>query len=207
MISTFMEVAFDKNLKALIIDGFEHTEQELVEAWENIQMEYTDCANLAKPEINSLTQQFYLLDARLKTIPMLIDIERQSIKHFNNPFLPAFPYFQKFSYRLHWSKESGDLKEFEKQLQRIEAKEKRYKVEFDIVNEKLTKMLDENAPALNGQKNLTESRRSFIRMLNSMRSYCGDIPKTATTMEELGLMIKDYNDYLINKRNENARKR
>lgn len=200
-IAMFMEVAFDHNLKAL----GEGADEDLLVAWENIQGEYADLAGINTSQLTPLLQQYYMLDTRIKAISLLINIQEQCIKYFGMPSVKAFPYFQRFSYRLTWNPDTDTKEGFLAKLERIKTQEKRFEVQREEVSMKMDQLaekeLQDSGPISNDVGN---SRRSFIMMLNALKKYGYDLPKEVTTMEELGLMVKAYNDHLIHLQKENA---
>jgi hypothetical protein len=80
--------------------------------------------------------------------------------------------------------------EFEQQLVLIEAKEKRNVAELDVLMKELNE-IQRGEPAVKEDSN---SRKDFIRMLNNLGRAKFIIDKDKTDMEELSLMIKQYNE-------------
>ena len=186
-INQFMKCKFDNNFSVLTLSG-NPSEKELINAFENIQNEYIDLCGIHVPEIE-LLKSIKALECRIQSMHLYLKVSKDACDQLVEPFIfevlnDAIPCINNNGYRLTWT----NKEDFKKQLNKIELKEKRYIAEHDRKNKEL-ELYRENHPN-NIESN---SRTEFIRLLNELQKIGYKIDREKTFMEELGIMVNDYN--------------
>lgn len=196
-IKQFIRATFEGKLKVLIVDGnpseeeYKILEPKLKNAFEYIYAQYVDISGLYRSQEFEILAYIDSLDKRIWTMKRFVELQRTFMSHFDMPFLPGFAIAEKYGHRLVWNPEYPDL--FKKQLDAIPTKESRYSIK---VNEKVKELVELRKKSITKEHSILESRKEFISMLNRLQQHKFVINKSETTVEELGLMIKDYRDQI-----------
>lgn len=187
-IRAYMAAGFDDNLKVLIISG-EPSDQELLEAFEAIHEEYMELSGSGSSGDYILIKQVKYLRARLESIYNFIKIHRTCIAEIGEPFHPAIADLKKLGHKLNWDPEKPDVAKFLKDLDAIKRKERR--TESELMNKlRALEVLQEREK---GQHRSQQQQRiAFVAMVNNLGKAGYRIDKDKTSMEELGLMTRDY---------------
>jgi len=186
-IRKFMSAWFDEKYKVLIIEG-EHDEALLKQAFELIHAEYTDLAELfLSAEFEKMTYIYYL-NNRISTIKYTIGLQKDFIRDFGLPYIPALPFFKKFGHSIYWDTTTSNVPAFLKILDQIEVKEKKYEAQLKAKEKELG---DLQARKTSKEFTPLQTRHAFIKTLNGLQKAGYRIDKESTTVEEFGLMIKE----------------
>ena len=169
-IATFMDAAFNSNFSIISKEEYIH-----------INMQYMDASGLFLTREYELQISIQSMRNKINCVMLGVNLQREFIKEFGMPYLPALGEFNKYGYRLAWN---SDLKEFETQLQRIEANIQSY-ITLANRKEKDLKTTIENAEIID----IKQSRAQFNKMLISLQKMNYHIDKSKTTMEDLATMI------------------
>jgi len=189
-VKQFMDCLFAQRYKVLILEG-EPSEEELRNAHELIYAQYVDLSGLFVTREFELSAYIQSLENRLNTVIRFIELQRAYIAEFGRPFTPAFHIVKKYGHSLYWNHDSPDLPLFLAKMDKMPAKEARYKVELDA---KKKELFDMQRKKVKGEYNPLESRGQFVTMLNRLQQAKFVIEKPNTSVEELAYMIKDLRD-------------
>jgi len=200
-VRTYMAAGFEGNLKVLIVSG-EASDQELAEAFESIHEEYITLAGMEQSGDYILIKQIEYLQTRLKSIGNFIKINRVCMAEVGEPFYPALTDLKKLGHKIKWDQENPDPVKFLNDLKGIERKERR--TESELLNK--LRALEAFRQKSTGQaKSLKQQRIAFVSLLNRLGKEGFSIDKDKTSMEELGLMYKDFTaemEAITNKRSK-----
>lgn len=190
VVNKFMDCAFKGKHRCLLLSG-DAADEQLQMAFEIIYAEYVDLAGLYITREFELSAYIGSLDTRLTVIKRFIDLQRTFLREFDAPFLPGFALVKKYGHRLYWDFNHPDKDGFLKKLQQIEAVEARYQAEL---NRKINELVELRKKKVNKEFSLLENRKQFVMSMNRLQQQKFVIDKDKTTMEELGLMVKDVKD-------------
>jgi len=165
-----MDAAFNSNFTVISKEEYIH-----------INMQYMDASGLFLTREYELQISIQSMRNKINCVMLGVNLQREFIKEFGLPYLPALSEFNKYGYRLTWD---SDLKDFETQLQRIEANIQSY-ITLANRKEKDLKTTIENAEIID----IKQSRAQFNKMLISLQKMNYHIDKSKTTMEDLATMI------------------
>lgn len=173
-IRQFMQAWFNQDTSVMSIEEFD-----------NVYTEYIDVAGLFQSEEFDKVVYIHFLNGRINTVNIFIRLQREFIKEFNIPYIEGFELLKDKGYILKWN---NSIDDFENQLLRIEAQEKRYISELEncikeLIDFRKTKGKSEEEP-------LKKKREGFIRTLNTLGKVGYRIDKDKDTVEDLALMIK-----------------
>jgi len=183
-----MKCWFDNDLSVLVIDG-DFTDEEKRKAFELIHIEYIDLAGLYKNKEFEMLGYMNHLEAKFNVISMSIELQRKFLVEFDIPFLAGFRTFKDHGHSLYWDISNPDKISFLGMLNRIEARNKNTKVQL---LEKKNELLLLQKNKVENKHTTIQSRQEFIRTLNALGKYGFQINKNETTVEELALMINDW---------------
>lgn len=175
-IRLFMECLYDKDTTGLNGGDFEA-----------IFTEYIDLSGIGETREFDLLTQMHNIQTRMIFISNMLHIQRRFFLEFSIPFVDAFKDLYKFGHYLKWDPENPV--DFLKQLERVEIIEKKSQAELDKV-EKDLKTLKKDGVKSSSEMN---GRIEFVRQLNALNKEGYKIDRDKTDMEELALMIRDYN--------------
>ena len=192
-VSQLMKCWFDNKLSVLVIDG-DFTEDEMKQAFEAIHTEYIDLAGLYKSKEFELLSQVNHIETRVNRLTMSIDLQRRFLKEFDIPFVTGLATFKEYGHNIYWDSASQDKTAFLSALNKIEQKTKLHKMQLIEKRDELL-MLQKNKIEKN--HTVIQSRREFIRTLNAINKFGFDVKKNETTVEELALMINDWQKEII----------
>lgn len=190
VIDRFMKCAFQGKYRCLVISG-EATKDQLQNAFEIIYAEYVDLSGLYVTREFEISAYIDSLDKRISTVKRFVSLQRTFLSEFGVPFLPGFALVKKYGHRLYWDFNQPDVEGFLKKLVQIEASESRYQAEL---NRKVNELIELRRKKVNKTFTLLESRKQFIMSMNRLQQNKYVIDKEKTTMEDLGLMVKDHRD-------------
>lgn len=154
--------------------------------WEIVFTEYIDLSGIGETTQFELLTNIHNVQLRIAKITGLIELEKKFFMAFDEPFIPAFDDFRKLGHRLSW--DVGNPEQFIQQLERVESNEKQYRAELDEYMQELKELQTQ------GVKVDSNSRQSFVKTLNRLGKHGYKIDKDTTDMEELSLMIKEYQE-------------
>lgn len=183
-----MEAWFDKNYKHMSKKVFSE-----------VYSEYMDTSGLFLSEDFEKQSFIHHLVSRINYVKIFIRLQREFISSFQMPFIRDFELIKnKYGYVLKWDKENPDVIEFEEQLKKIESREIKHhsflEEKIKELNELRRKNQEGESDEEKDEEILKKSRRSFIRMLNSLGKIGFNIDKKKTSVEELSLMIKQQTE-------------
>jgi hypothetical protein len=189
-VKQFIQCAFEGKTKVLLLSG-EASDLQLHQAFELIYAEYTDLSGLYQNREFEMSAYIDSLDKRVHTIERFLELQRLFVLEFGMPCVAYFPIVKKYGHNLHWNFDNPQIDLFERKLAQIEAKEKKYRT---ILHTKIGELLELKKKQAKKEFTLLESRKEFIASLNRLQQAKFVIDKNSTTVEELGLMIRDYRD-------------
>lgn len=169
-----------------------------IENWELVFTEYVDLSGIGETAQYELLTNIHNTQLRISKVAGLIELEKDFFTAFNEPFMQAFDDFKKLGHRLVW--DAGNPKQFIDQLQAVETREKKYKAELDMHMKELESLKTD------GVKVDTNSRASFVKTLNRLGKHGYKIDKDKTDMEELSLMIREYDEEIEQRVIDNEKK-
>lgn len=189
-IKQFKACAFDGKYKVLLIDG-DATDDELRQAFEYIYNQYVDFSGLYATREFELSAYIESLVVRIGTVREFVRLQKLFISEFGVPFVGYFDVIKKYGHAMHWNHDYPDMDLFMIKLAKVESREAKFKSElkakekelFDLQRKKATK-----------EFTLLESRKQFTLTLVRLRQAKYEISETLTSMEELGIIIKDQKD-------------
>jgi hypothetical protein len=171
-IAMFMDAAFNDARDVL-------SDEDLA----NINNQYLDESGLYLNTDFELVASINFLQNRINCINLGLQIHRQCLKLCGVPVVDRLDYFTKWGHYLTWR---DDIANFEKQLNNIETKEKRFISQINAKKKQL-----EDFRKIQPKQDTKQSRINFLRMLVSLQKLNYKIDKHSTTMEDLAIMIKD----------------
>ncbi len=189
-VKTFINCMFEKKYDDLVLDG-EFTADEKQQAWQSIYTEFIDICGMVESMEFDLLKSIFYLDCRVKKINLLLYIQRLSIEKIGEPCTGAFENIKMYGHRLFWDKNQPDILAFNKKLNEIEGKEKKYQIELEA---KTKEFFDLKKKQANGEVPMQQKRRDFIRSINNLQKFGFVIDQEKTSIEAFGIMVADYND-------------
>ncbi|MES2004342.1 MAG: hypothetical protein V4450_07460 [Bacteroidota bacterium] len=189
-VRVFMRCAFGNDLKGLIISG-KPSPEDLAKAWKAIYTEYVDLSGMVQTMEFDLMKSIFYLDCRVKRIQLLLMIQRESIDKLGMPCIGAFPMLKSFGHRLSWDASHPDAEGFKRKLLDIESREKKYDIEL---GGKMKELFELKRKRANNELPEMQKRKEFIRTLNNLEKSGYRIDRDKSTVEDMAIMIHDYND-------------
>lgn len=189
-IKQFMAAAFENKLRVLIIDG-DATDEELKEAFEYIYAQYVDISGLYISKEFDLSAYIHSLSNRINTICEFVRLQRKFIEEFSVPFVAAFGIVKKYGHSLYWDNDYPDIELFLIRLGKVESKEAKY---ISQLKAKENELFELKRKRITKEFTLLESRKQFLITLARLQQAKFVIDKKETSMEEVGLMIKDQKE-------------
>jgi hypothetical protein len=162
-----------------------------VDNWDDIYVKYIDESGICKNGLLEIDVAIHNLTARLTHITGWLEFQAKVFNQTGKPYEPLFADIHKYGHR-------PTVENFEEQLNRIEAKEKK--------NVSQLKRMNKEKEALQkvAEPGTVNARNSFLTMLNVISKEQGyKIDKDTTDMEELCVMIKDHNEQARRMEQEN----
>jgi hypothetical protein len=159
-LSIFIDCLVDDNTKSLVISG-EHSEDELAEAWDNIQDQYADAmANTDRRTFLKLLKEINIIAMTLnqaKTlIEVLYDYYHEELALDLNKVLSSQYKFDPY-----------DRPAYEKQLKVCEVRMKGLEMQLEIKTEALESLQND----IMKKGNTKPSRQYFSKMLNLLEEH------------------------------------
>lgn len=189
-VKQFEDCSFKNNLRVLLIEG-DATDEELRAAFEHIYEQYVDFSGLYETREFEMSAYINSLTVRVNTVHEFARLQREFISQFDIPFVPGFYLVKKYGHTLSWNHDSPDIAGFLERLQRVEAKEVRYKAEL---KRKETELFEFQKKKITKEFTLLESRRQFLTQILRLQQAKYVINKKETSVEELSYMIRDQKD-------------
>lgn len=168
------------------------------ENWELVFTEHIDLSGIGETTQYELLSNIHNTQLRVSKAAGLIELQKTFFVAFDQPFMPAFDDFKKLGHRLVWDPENPT--QFIDQLEAVENREKRFKAELDSYIKELEQLKTE------GVKVDSNSRVAFVKRLNRLGKHGYKIDKDKTDMEELSLMIKEYDEEMQQRILDNEKK-
>jgi len=189
-VKQFMDCAFKERYKVLVLEG-EPAMEDLRKAHELIHAQWVDLSGLFETREFELSAYIRSLEGRINTIEKFVELQKAFLAEFGLPFLPGLSIVKRYGHSFYWDKESPDEQAFLARMEKMITKEKRYEVELKAKQKELFDMQRKKAK---GEYDPLQSRKDFVVMLNRLQQAKFVIDKNVTTIEELGLMVKDLRD-------------
>lgn len=189
-VKQYIRAKFEGKLRVLLIDG-EATDEELARAFDTIETQYVDISKLFETREFEMSAYIDSVGKRVGTVQRFIELQTRFSDEFDMPFLPQLNMLKKYGHTLVWNPEEPDIDYFKKRLSTIENKERKYK---SVLSQKVNELVEFKKKIIAKDYSLLENRQQFISMLNRLQQAKFVIDKNETSMEEIGLMIRDYRD-------------
>ncbi len=183
-----MKCWFENKLSVLVIDG-EFTDDEMRQAFESIHTEYIDLAGLYKSKQFELLTQINHIETKVNRVTLSIDLQRRFLEVFDVPCIAAITFFKEYGYNIYWDSTHPDKLAFLSALNKIEQRIKLQKLQL---KEKKDELINLEKNKIEKNNTVIQSRQEFIKTLNALNKYGFDVKKNETTVEELALMINDW---------------
>lgn len=166
--------------------------------------EYMDASGLFLSDDFEKQGLIYNINQRINYIKLFIRLQRDFIAIFGFPFERDFKNLKhKYGYVLKWK---NNLLDFENQLRRVEDRELKQSSFLEGKIKELNDMRkNKGVVKEEDEDTLNESRRSFIRMYNSLGKVGFKVDVDSTTVEELALMIKQQLEDAEDSRRQHGR--
>lgn len=166
-----------------------HGEREGIDNWEELFTLYVDISGMGETRQLGILTTLHKLKTRLSFIDGFIDYQKRFFEITKEPAQDKIPDLHKYGHRLVWKQDADN---WEQQLNRVLTREKTNVVEMNILQKEFDEL---NTTGV--VKEDDRARNDFIRLMNAVSKENGyRVDKMNTTMEEYGLMIKDYNDHI-----------
>lgn len=188
-VAQFMSCKFDGKYETLVVTG-EPTLQQLADAWENIHTEFIDLSGTEIEEL-SIMKQIKALECDIQSMNIFLFVQEEYIRLFKTPHFDNLKTLAECGHKLQWNPEAPDPEGFLKQLQKVRVKESKKTALLDLRNKELADF----RKTQESKKTINNSRSEFIRLMNDLGKEGYQIDKSKTTVEELAIMIKDFNEY------------
>jgi len=168
-IRTFMRCLFNKDFTG-------------VDNWEELYTMYIDQSGICNNGQLEIEVAIHNLEARLHHISGWLELQWKILKITGQPYEPLFADVHRYGHK-------PTVDDFENQLIRIEAKEKKNISQINRLRK------DRESIKQVAQPDTVNARNSFLTMLNVLSKNQGyRIDKETTDMEELCVMIRDHNE-------------
>ena len=187
-ISQLMKCWFESKYNVLVISG-DYTQEEMMQAFYRIHTEYVDLAGLYKNKEFELLGYINHLETRINIIAMSINLQRNFLDEFDIPLVEGFKTFKTYNHNLYWDFNNPDKLGFLSMLKKIETRTLTYKGQLI---EKKKELFDLQKNKVEKKHTTIQSRQEFIRTLNALGKFGFRIDKNETTVEELALMVLDW---------------
>lgn len=159
------------------------------ENWDALYTEYIDLSGAADTKECTLLRNIHNIKCRLWMISSLIAHQISWHSQFSVPFPHAFKDFKGYGHRLVWN---DDWPDFEKQLQRVETKEKKKVAELDILQKEYEKL---KAHGLKAKDVKANDKKDFIKLIHAIEENRGfALSRTETMIDEFAIMVKTQKD-------------
>jgi uncharacterized protein YihD (DUF1040 family) len=183
----FMQAWFEEKYSVLIIEG-EVEEEILKTAFEKIHLQYVDLSGLGQTHELQMRISIHYLTTRITVIKTMLFLHREFIKNFDVPFLPGLIDFKKYGHSVYWD---NDKEAFLIKLNQIEIKESKFQAQLDA---KMKELIDYHNKIKNKQHAPVQSRKEFIRNMNTLNRSGYSIDKDQTMVDEYSLMLNDLGE-------------
>lgn len=205
-LTLFITCLFDGNISVLDshppVPKPAEYEKDLADAWETIYEEYVGISGAAKTKEFELIKALTNIQSRLSSIPAIVEVQRLFVLHFGVPHFPGLVQLKKFGYNIFWNTAAPDPELFEKKMSEVIAKEKRFVSERDA---RIKDLADLYRDGVKSKSDSKKERTEFMRLINHVGKFGFTVNKAVTTVEEFAIMVKDYNDYIIEQAKANAK--
>lgn len=190
LLKIFEKCLFDDKYDDLVIEG-DFTDEEKKQAFSSIYTEFIDTSGLIESADFELLKTIFYLDCRVKKINLLLYIQHESIEKIGMPCIKAFENINIYGHKLYWDKENPDIEAFQRRLQDIESKERKYRVELEGKTKEFFALKERQVKA---GIQVYQKRKDFVRTKNNLQKHGYVIDRDKTMVDEFALMLCDYND-------------
>ncbi len=166
--------------------------------FDKIYTEYIDISGIGESKEFSLMSNIHNLNARILFIDAMIEVQKRFFMNFDIPFIDGLKDFRRYGHRITWDSANPDL--FIKQLERVETVEKKFLSELDNYMNELESIRK------NGVQPNVNGRIEFVRLLNELGKEGYKIDREITDMESVALMVKDYNQSVMDRLSKKHKK-
>lgn len=153
--------------------------------FQTVYSEYIDVSGLYETDEFEKVSYIHYLNNRKNVMKLLIEFQKKYLSELLIPYQDQ-SVFNKYGYFLKWN---GSIDNFLKQLKKIEISEARFSSQLEIKIKELEEFRQKKGKSKKEQT-LEEARKSFIRMLISLRKMDYKIDNKTTSVEELALIIR-----------------
>lgn len=202
-VKRFMDCAFKEKYDVLLVEGIADP-LELKNAFEFIYAQYIDLAGLYETREFELYAYITMLEGRINTVKQFIALQRSFVAQFDVPYFKAFGIVRKYGHVLKFSPGQTSTELFLTRLNQIEMMERRIE---DERAGKVKQLYDLHKKKIGKQHSIIESRTEFVSMLNRLQQNKFVIDREKTSVEEIGLMIRDCKEQAMEQRMNNKVKR
>lgn len=152
------------------------------ETFSTVYNEYIDVSGQYRNEEFDRVSTLHYMNNRRNAVVMAIKLQREFVKEFTVPFVDNFPWFKEKGFKLTWK----DEEDFEKQLQKIEAKEEKWE---SIIQGKVKELKEYRDKKEKKEVSTKQSESSFVRMVNQLRKNGWKFEWT-DSVEDLAYIVK-----------------
>lgn len=170
-VRVFMACLFDGKLELLQGGDFS-----------KIHTEFMDISKMGDTKELELLTAIHNTHTRILFIEAMLSFHRLFFKEMGVPYVNGFASLK--PHRLKWDEKNPGS--FLEQLNAIETIEKKHVAELDKYEKELSAIKKE------GFNPYQDGREAFVRQLSNLGRYGYKIDRDTTDMEELGIMICDY---------------
>jgi len=190
-VEQFIACKFDNNIKALVLTG-EPTEQQLAEAWDNIETEFIDLSGTMIKELD-IMKQIKVLECDIQAINCFLFVQEEWVKQFGMPHMENMAVLNK-DYRagLKWDVTRPDPNAFIKQLQNFKVSVSNKTVKLKEKQKELDKLKAEQIK----KPTVNNSKKVFLSTMNEIGKFNGyHLDKKKIMVDEYAVMINDYTEH------------
>lgn len=206
IINRFMAVMFDKKFTALIIAG-EPTEEQLYEGFDKILTEYLDLTGQKNSQHFEAVKKVEKLKLRVTLVSTYLDLQDASIAMFNEPHIKGLKALKKQGHTIKWNEQNPDIKDFKEQLKKTRTRGISTEVALIEAQHDLDKIEKEMSGTAVKVAKSTTARANFIDLITRLPTAGFYINRDRTTMEELGSMVRQYNESNVDTVQANIQRR
>lgn len=179
-IKTFIECSFDRKFKGLIIAG-KPTEEELAQALNNIETEFTDLTGNIPPELK-LINRINELTARNLAVHWCFVAVDEMLRRADAPLMAALPRLKKQGINIKWN---DDIEDFRVQVKNAKTREISKHVQLEELTMEL-EAVQKKQPAPQS------SKKEFYKLIHAVQALGFKVSEHETNMYSFGIMCSSY---------------
>ncbi|MCW3108481.1 MAG: hypothetical protein JWQ09_2987 [Segetibacter sp.] len=191
-IAAYMSCMFDNDFKSLILEG-DPTEDEIQEAWENINLEYLELSSGGNTAEVTAIKEVEEIKIKLETFEIYLLLQHRSMSLLGYPFFRGIKVLgDRVDFPLKWN---GEREDFIKQLKKVEVRSKSLKLKLQIAESRLEairQVSKDKEKNKSSDSRKSKLREGFITILVTLPTSGYVIDRNKTTMEDLAVMIKQF---------------